>query len=533
MLKDLHLYLFPKDKQDIRAFRIIILAAFINFIIFSLLPHEIKENDAHVLQLINFMEAVVFFFIFLSTFFIKNTYKNINFLSFVAAYIINIVNLGLTYLSYFEDRLAYQYLVYYLIISIYFITYRAFLFFQLVNILLFILLLIIGNHSNCSDYSDYYITALTSFVLIFVISAINNSRRKENEELDAKYKLLAENSSDVVSIQNLTGEVLYVSPSIKELTGYSQEDLIGKNVIKIINPISYDEVKRYNDDLKNKTIENNSYLFNIINANGTNDWYEFNIKLSNANQVLLNSRKVTKRVEFQNMLNDKTNEVVAKNQDLMTFSFIASHDMKEPLRMIIIYQKMLLNKLQENNDSVRDYITTSLKAAENMYDLVSNLFSYTKLHDYELRFEQVNLSQLVNNIKNKLELFLIENNSEIILYNDTELYGDKQMLELLIQNIILNGLKYNKSDRPTVHIQSRISPLYIHIDISDNGIGIEEAYRSKIFEAFARLHNKNEYSGTGLGLTIANKIIEKHKGIINIQSEINKGSTFTISIKKT
>jgi PAS domain-containing protein len=123
--------------------------------------------------------------------------------------------------------------------------------------------LIVSTHANSSDYSDYYITALTVYILIFIISSINNSRRKENEERDAKYKLLAENSSDIVSIQDYKGTILYVSPSIKEQAGYEQTDLIGKNVLKIINKISYSEIERYNNDLQNKTIEKNAYLFYV------------------------------------------------------------------------------------------------------------------------------------------------------------------------------------------------------------------------------------------------------------------------------
>jgi PAS domain S-box-containing protein len=531
MFKRAYEYLFPKEKQDIRAFRIIILAAVVNFLIFSTFEHHIRGNDSHVLRNINICESFIFLVIFIISFFVKNNQKNINTLAFTGAYVINFVNIILTYLSSFEDRFAYQYLVYYLVISLYFISYRRFLSFQLINFTVFILLLIVSTHANSSDYSDYYITALTVYILIFIISSINNSRRKENEERDAKYKLLAENSSDIVSIQDYKGTILYVSPSIKEQAGYEQTDLIGKNVLKIINKISYSEIERYNNDLQNKTIEKNAYLFYLLNKDNSYDWYEFKIKLVDEKQVLLNSRKVTRRIENQNLLNDRTNELEARNQDLMTFSFIAAHDMKEPLRMIIIYQKMLQKKIADSNEHIKEYIDTTLKAAENMHELVSNLFSYTKLHDHKLKYENVAISVLVNNIKNKLQLYLEERNSLILIDDDIEITTDKQMLELVLQNIILNGLKYNKSETPTIKISIENSEKNTIISVVDNGIGIDEKYLDKIFVAFARL-NKTEYSGTGLGLTISQKIINKLNGEIKIESKIDTGSKFSIVLNK-
>jgi light-regulated signal transduction histidine kinase (bacteriophytochrome) len=301
--------------------------------------------------------------------------------------------------------------------------------------------------------------------------------------------------------------------------------------LKIINKISYSEIERYNNDLQNKTIEKNAYLFYLLNKDNSYDWYEFKIKLVDEKQVLLNSRKVTRRIENQNLLNDRTNELEARNQDLMTFSFIAAHDMKEPLRMIIIYQKMLQKKIADSNEHIKEYIDTTLKAAENMHELVSNLFSYTKLHDHKLKYENVAISVLVYNIKNKLQLYLEERNSLILIDDDIEITTDKQMLELVLQNIILNGLKYNKSETPTIKISIENSEKNTIISVVDNGIGIDEKYLDKIFVAFARL-NKTEYSGTGLGLTISQKIINKLNGEIKIESKIDTGSKFSIVLNK-
>ena len=531
MIINFYNYLFPINKKDIRAFRIIIIVACINFIIFSLFPHEPKVESHHLVRNLNAIEALIFLGIFIITFFINNSPNNIDRLAFFAGYIINTANLALTYFSEFEDRFAYQYLIYFLVISLYFSSNKNFLLFQVVNIILFIIIIIIGKSTFNSDFSDYYFTSFTAISLSLLISTLNNKLRKENEELDARFKLLAENSQDIISIQSLKGQLLYVSPSIIKTTGYQPEDLLGKNMIKIVNPISNSEVERYNNDLLNNATDNKSYLFNIRNADNTNDWYEFVVKLVNDDQVVLNSRKVTKRVLFQNQLNDKTLELESRNQDLMTFSFIASHDMKEPLRMIIIYQKMLLNKLRDSNPDLKDYIKTSLQAAENMNNLVSDLFSYTKLQDYEMKKESILISSIIDNIKIKLELYLQEQSSEIILENDLSIKADKQMLELVLQNIIQNGLKYNQSEKPSVCINCKNDNEYTIISISDNGIGIEEKYAKKIFDAFARLNNKNEYQGTGLGLTISKKIIDKHKGTIRLKSSLGKGSTFIISIK--
>ncbi len=532
MIINFYNYLFPKNKQDIRAFRIIIIVACLNFVVFSFFPHEPRIGTTHIVRNVNIIESIIFLGIFILTFFISNNKQNIERLAFFAGYVVNSINLLLTYFSQFEDRFAYQYLIYFLIISLYFSSNKRFLLFQAINIGLYIILLIIANHSQNSDFTDYYLTGFTTISLTMLISSLNNKLRKENEDLDARFKLLAENSQDIISIQSLKGKLMYVSPSIIKTTGYQPEDLLGKNMIKIVNPISASEVERYNYDLLNNSTDNKSYLFNIRNADNSDDWYEFVVKLVNNDQVVLNSRKVTKRVLFQNQLNDKTLELESRNQDLMTFSFIASHDMKEPLRMIIIYQKMLLNKLRDSNPDLKDYIKTSLQAAENMNNLVTDLFSYTKLQEYDMKTESIPVSSIIDNIKVKLELYLQEQRSEIVLENDFLIIADKQMLELVLQNIIQNGLKYNQSDKPRVSIQCTDDDEYSIIHIADNGIGIEEKYAKKIFDAFARLNNKHEYQGTGLGLTISKKIIEKHKGDISLTSSLGAGSTFTIRIKK-
>lgn len=529
MLKKYFKELFSLASNDIRLFRLLMLIISFNYLAFSLINKSQLAGLSKGMQYINLLECFLFFCIYISTFYINPSKENINKLAILAAYIINTINIVLIPLSGFEDRFCYQYMIYFVLIALYFSSNHRFYVFQIINAILFSIILFIPIEKQSTHYSDMILTGYTAIILVFILSEVSNTKKLKNDDINEKFRLLAENASDIISVQNIKGEILYVSPSVKSQSGYDPQDLIGTSVLKLIQPESYSEIERYNTDLKENKLDNNTYLFYILNADKSCDWYEFKTKMNTDNTIVLNSRKVTSRIERQNLLNDKTFELESRNQDLITFSFIASHDMKEPLRMIIIYQKMLLKRLGNVNDDIQSYINTTLNAAQNLHQLVSELFSYTKLYEHELKRESFYCSKIVNNIIEKHQLYIKENNCSIISEGDVLLFADKQLFELVIQNLIMNGLKYNNNKTPSIQVHTFIDKDNIIIRIKDNGIGIDSKYYQKIFEPFARLHNKSEFQGTGLGLSISKKIIEKHNGQITVVSKLGEGSEFTLS----
>jgi len=233
----------------------------------------------------------------------------------------------------------------------------------------------------------------------------------------------------------------------------------------------------------------------------------------------------------------KSNKNLAQsNSELERFAYIASHDLKTPLRDIVSFTGLLERQLKNHEDkNVHEFLAFIKKGGIRLNKLISDTLEYSKLsahEEYNLT-QVVDLNILFNELKNSISSFIIENNAEVIIQKDLpSLYANGSKLILLFQNLIENGIKYNNSPTPTINIYTDVKTEYISIFVQDNGIGISDEFKEEIFVMFSRLHNQNEYEGTGLGLSICKKIIEKFKGEFHLQSEIDKGSTFEIRLAR-
>ena len=230
-------------------------------------------------------------------------------------------------------------------------------------------------------------------------------------------------------------------------------------------------------------------------------------------------------------------ELQTKNEELQQFAYIVSHDLQEPLRNISSFTQLLERRykgqLDPNADEFIDYIVDGSKRMQNLID---DLLGYTKLETNERKFEKTKLEEVVQDVLSNLRILIHENIAEINHDPLPEIMGDKNQLILLFQNLIGNAIKFKKPDEtPKIHISAhkgKNDREYI-FSVSDNGIGIDPKQSERIFEVFKRLHTRNEYSGTGIGLAICRKIVERHGGRIWVESEQGKGSTFYFTIPVT
>jgi signal transduction histidine kinase len=253
--------------------------------------------------------------------------------------------------------------------------------------------------------------------------------------------------------------------------------------------------------------------------------------------------KVTQRTAE---LQQKNHELEISNHELQQFSWVVSHDLKEPLRKIEIFTKLLGERCLNEDPNGPFYVQRTILAAERMSSLIQDLLSFSRLSS-EPVFEEFALNDIINEVNTDLEYAFEEKQGELILANDLpEINGVRSQFRQVFQNLISNSLKFAKDDvKPkiivssdSIHTAEVDAPSdpngsYHRIIVKDNGIGFEEQYQEKIFTIFQRLHNKEAYEGTGIGLAIAKKIIEKHKGIIAAHSKPGAGATFTIILPKT
>lgn len=241
----------------------------------------------------------------------------------------------------------------------------------------------------------------------------------------------------------------------------------------------------------------------------------------------------------QELLKKKTAEIEQyahklemSNYELNQFAHVASHDMKEPLRMISNYSQ-LLEKSMNGSLSIdqKDYLYYINDGAKRMMNVIQSLLQLSKINSAHNK-EEVDMNTALDEVKHVLKLEIHEKNAQISAVLLPEIFVDRIHITQLMQNLISNSMKYNKSKHPIIEIDYNQSNKFHCFEISDNGIGIAPEYRDKVFIIFQRLHERSEFDGTGIGLAICKKIVDSLGGKIWIEDSPLGGSKFCFNIPK-
>ena len=251
------------------------------------------------------------------------------------------------------------------------------------------------------------------------------------------------------------------------------------------------------------------------------------------NKNRYNDRLKQKVKEQTNSLQQKNTELASSNEELENFAHITSHDLKEPVRNILSFSKILMDN-QANLSPVQQQHYTNIvySRAKRVNILLEDVLEFSKIRKGIKEVNWIAPNEIIQNIQEELKRLIKEKNV-IIHVNDipTIHFGETELF-LILKNLIENGIKYNKSEKPTLHIEYKAEESYHHFSVQDNGIGVEKGFEKKIFAMFFRLHNKQDFEGTGLGLAICKRILEKVNGKIWLETQKNKGSIFHFTIPK-
>ncbi len=241
----------------------------------------------------------------------------------------------------------------------------------------------------------------------------------------------------------------------------------------------------------------------------------------------------------------KHEELVVMNKELEAFTYVSSHDLQEPLRKIQTFADRILEKENQNlSDKGKSYFSIMYDSAQHMKKLIEDLLAFSQLATSERKYTTTNLNTVIQKVTDSLQYLIKEKNATIEVAENCEADIIPFQFRQLMQNLISNALKFSKSSVPPyIVIRCRIkkgselnsvqlaqNKEYCHISVTDNGIGFEDRFKERIFEVFQKLHGKEKYPGTGIGLATVKKIVENHHGIITATSELNKGTTFNIYI---
>jgi light-regulated signal transduction histidine kinase (bacteriophytochrome) len=241
----------------------------------------------------------------------------------------------------------------------------------------------------------------------------------------------------------------------------------------------------------------------------------------------------TAELEVANrQLQQLNQELTRSNQELQQFAYIASHDLREPLRMVTSFTQLLGKRYLGQLDAEADQIINfAVDGAERMEVLIDGLLTYCRLGSQAETFKPVNCEEILDQVLSNLQLAIAETNTQISRFSLPTIIGDASQLIQLFQNLIANGIKYREEAAPIIEIGAREQEQEWLFWVKDNGIGIDPQYGDRIFQIFQRLHTKQEYSGTGIGLAICHKIVEHHDGRIWVESNLQQGATFYFTLR--
>lgn len=237
-------------------------------------------------------------------------------------------------------------------------------------------------------------------------------------------------------------------------------------------------------------------------------------------------------------LNEANIELKRSNEDLRQFAYVASHDLQEPLRKIQTFSELAQAKLNDTS-TTKIYLDKIDSSAARMTSLIKDVLAYSQASNKEIEKTHVDLNEVVQNVMYDFELLIQQKNVSFNCGALPVVYGSKRQFHQLFSNLISNAIKFSNPE-PVIKIKAqevteipgnlsiRSNPVYHEISIADNGIGFEPGYSEQIFQLFSRLHNRKDYGGTGIGLSLCRKIVENHDGAITAISEKGSGSTFTI-----
>lgn len=366
----------------------------------------------------------------------------------------------------------------------------------------------------------------------FLATFVDVTRLKIAEErFERFFNLLA----DVFCIADFDGHFRLINPATEKILGYTTQELMQKPFLDFVHPDDKEKtIEEFRKQLKENKVTTN-FINRYVCKDGSVKWLEWTTHpIIDQGIIFAVGRDRTEHLKGEKELKKTLAELERSNTELEQFAYAASHDLQEPLRAVVGFLQLLESRYNDQlDDKGKHYIKRSVRAALRMQMLIEDLLILSKVNSKKLRFKPTDIGLVVNVALEQLQAIIQEKNVTIICADLPVATVDAYQFQSLFQNLIMNGIKYNTATKPQIDIGFKEQQNDYCFYVKDNGIGIAPEFYERIFLIFQRLHSSQEYSGTGIGLALCKKIIEKHGGTIRVESELGEGATFYFTLPKS
>ncbi|HEX2866251.1 MAG TPA: PAS domain S-box protein [Ignavibacteriales bacterium] len=367
---------------------------------------------------------------------------------------------------------------------------------------------------------------------------ITNRKSAEDDLVKSElmFRKVWESSFDGMRLIDKNGIMVKVNDAFCNMVGMAKEELEGQLFTKIYKT-SHEELlkKAINRIATRTTVPRYVEKFNLWN--GRIVWFEVSnnlLSVSRSSPMLLSIfRDISQRKLFEDKLNRTIQKLEESNRELEQFAYVASHDLQEPLRMVSNYTQLLAKRYQSRLDETgREFINFAVSGAMRMQSLIKDLLAYSRVTTKARPFEPTDSGAVLKEVLLDLKFAVEESKAQITSEELPLVMADRTQFRQLLQNLLSNSLKFRTEKPPEIHISAEQREGEWLFKITDNGIGIDPQYFERIFMLFQRLHDSGTYPGTGIGLAICKKIIERHGGRMYVESEPGRGTSFYFTIPK-
>ncbi len=396
---------------------------------------------------------------------------------------------------------------------------------------------ILGLANKKDGFTDNDARIATAFGELASI-ALHNSRLfellKNSEE---KFRSVVQTASDAIISADINRNVIFWNGSAEDIFGYSADEAMWKPFTFIVP----ERFREYHQMGMKRVLDRGMLTTSGKRLETTGvrkDGSEFPLELSLARWETREGvfftaiiRDITEHKKLEEERERLLNELMRSNNDLEQFAYVASHDLQEPLRMVSSYVQLLGNRYKGRLDEDADeFISYAVKGAVHMQALLNDLLAYSRVGMKGEPFKLIDLKAALDMALNSLKVEVDSNHAVITVENLPVVHADEVQMVQVFQNLLSNAMKFCNAGTPRISVSGEMRDDEWVVKVSDNGIGIEPKYFYRIFNIFKRLHTKEKYEGTGIGLAICKKIIDRHKGRIWVESELGMGATFYFTI---